>query len=198
MTRLARSLFAVVLLHSVAFAGGLSNTFEDHVLNALFKQTNVTAPTTLAIGLAASDPGDTCANELLVNSQCVGSGNPQACCTGSGTGTCNPSYARVSLNPDPDTSTNTNWTAKEDGAGATRRVSNVLDIVFPTATGNWNSGSAIGWWVMLDSATIGSGTCVASGSITGGGITVNNGNTARFMGSTALGSTPGQLRLTVD
>ena len=147
---------------------GLSQFVETKVLEWMFKQTAFgTAPSTLFVALHSADPGDTGASEL------------------SATG----SYARAQLNPDTNNSTNTNWNAVDE-PGTAKRISNKLDITFPTATANWNSGSAIGFWAIWDAST--SGNCLCSGTITGG-LTVNNGNTAKF-----TGGTPGQLTFTID
>lgn len=145
-------------------ANGLSNYVEAKVLDWVFKQTAFgSAPTVLYVSLHSADPGDTGASEL--------SGN---------------SYARAQLNPDTNNSTDVNWNAKGT-SGQAATMSNKLDITFPTATGNWTTATYFGIW---DASS--SGNLLWSGAITGG-LTVNNGNTAKF-----TAGTPGQLVVTID
>lgn len=156
-------------------ANGLSDTYEQYVLEYIFKRTALPAvPSNLYVSLHGTDPGDTGANEL---STAVGG------------------YARALLASDTGNTVDTNWEAV-DTSGTSKRISNKLDIVFPAATADWFSGNLIPYWALWDNAS--AGTCILSGTITGGGIAVHNGNTARFMGSTGLGSAPGQLRALID
>jgi hypothetical protein len=151
-------------------ANGLSNYVEAKIMDWLFKKTAFgSAPTALYFSLHSADPGDTGANEL------------------SGTG----SYARAQRDPDTDNSTNTNWNAAA-ASGQTLANSNKLDISFPAATANWNSGSAILYWAMWDASS--SGNCLFSGSINSGtGVVVLSGTTLKF-----TGGSPGQLVASVD
>jgi hypothetical protein len=136
---------------------GLSNTDELSVLQWLFKRTTMPAvPTVLAYGLNGTDPGDTGANELAA--------------TGA--------YARAQLNPDTNNSTNVNYNAAVT-VGTAQRITNLLDIVFPTATADWFSAAAIPFWTGWDATT--AGACRFSGTITGG-VVVRNTNTLRFAG----------------
>jgi len=154
---------------------GLSNTLEDRLQQWMFKRRAfLSAPTQLHYSLHSADPGDTGANEL------ASSGG----------------YARAALAPDTDETTHVNYTDLET-SGTTRRVSNRLDIVFPTATADWASGADLTHFGVWDAST--GGTFLFGGIINNAGeYHVFNGNTARLMGSLALGSTPGQMRLTVD
>lgn len=172
MTRRRFSLALAAVLLSLAplahAANGLSNTVETKVVNWLFKQEAFgTAPSALYIALHSADPGDTCANEI--------SGG---------------SYARAQLNPDANSSTNTNWNAAGT-SGSAATMSNKLAVTFPTASGNWNSGSAIQYFSILDAST--SGTCLFSGTIPPSGVVVLNGNTLSFGAGT-----PGKLAVTID
>lgn len=150
-------------------ANGLSNYVESKLVNWLFKQTAFgSAPTALYVALHSADPGDTGANELAA--------------TGS--------YARAQLNPDTDSSTNTNWNAAGT-SGSAATMSNKLAVTFPTATANWNSGSAIQYFSIWDASS--SGNCLFSGTISASGVVVLNGTTLSF-----AGGTPGNLSITVD
>lgn len=151
-------------------ANGVSNYLEVKILDWLFKQTAFgAAPTTLYYSLHSADPGDTGASELGA--------------TGS--------YARAQLNPDTNNSTHTNYN-DDTTSGQATVVTNKLDITFPTATANWNSGSPITYWAVWDAST--SGNCLWSGTIAGGtGVTVLNGTTLKF-----TGGTPGQLSVSLD
>lgn len=151
-------------------ANGLTDYMEGKVLDWVFKQTAFgTAPTVLYYSLHSADPGDTGASELAA--------------TGS--------YARAQLNPDTNNSTDTNYNAKGT-SGAARTMSNKLDITFPTATANWNSGNPIQYFAIWDASS--TGNCLWSGSIAGGtGVTVLNGTTLKF-----TGGTPGQMSVTID
>lgn len=168
--RIRLACLAVVLTVATTLAAGLSNTVEDSVLNWAFKQTAFpSAPTTLCFGLSATDPGDTCANEI--------SGG---------------SYARACLTPDANSSTHTNYNSLID-SGTARQVSNKAEIAFPAATADWNTGSAIKWWFAISSSS-GAGTCYLSGAVNGStGVIVLNGNTLKF-----TAGTPGQLTFTID
>lgn len=151
-------------------ANGLSNYVETSVFEWMFKQeTFPAAPSALYVALHSADPGDTGANEL------------------SGTG----SYARAQLDPDADDATNTNWNAI-GASGAAATMSNKLAVTFPTASADWNSGSAIIYWSLWDASS--SGNCLFSGTIAGGtGVVVLSGSTLSF-----AGGTPGSLALTID
>lgn len=151
---------------------GLSNTLETKVLEWIFKQTAFgTAPTALYVSLHSADPGDTGASELS---------------TGTG------SYARAALAPDTNNSTNTNWNAVTSATGP-NSISNKLAITFPTATADWNSGSAIKFASIWDASS--AGNCLVSGIAVNGstGTVVLNGVTLSF----AAGS-PGALVFTVE
>jgi len=170
ISRLAVAALAIAFAAPALAANGLSNLYEQKVLEAIFKQTNVTAPTTLYVGLNSADPGDTCASELAS--------------TGA--------YARAQLNPDTNNATNTNYNAIDAASQAPKTIlTNKLAITFPTATANWNSGNAITYFTLWDAST--AGNCVYSGSITPSGVVVLNGNTLSF-----AGGSPGQLTFTVD
>ncbi len=147
---------------------GLSNTHEDMLLDWLFKKTTFgAAATTLWYSLHSADPGDTGASELASSG----------------------SYARAQLDGDTNNSTDTNYNAKAT-SGTARRISNKLDITFPTASADWNSAAAIGYWGLFSAST--AGTYYASGTITGG-VVVLNGNTLKF-----AGGTPGSLTFDID
>jgi hypothetical protein len=135
---------------------GFSGFLEDKILDAIFKQTNITAFTTLFVSLHSADPTDAGNNEI--------SGG---------------SYARVQLNPDPTNSTDTNWNGKVDN-GTARRMTNKLAITFPTATANWNSGNPITHYGIWDASSAGNFICY--GTIDASGVTVLNGNTLSFQG----------------
>ena len=147
---------------------GLSNTHELALLEWLFKRTAFpSVPTALHYSLHSADPGDTGASELASTA----------------------GYVRAQLDADTNNSTNTNYNAAGT-SGTTQVISNKLDITFPTATGNWNSSSAIGYWGVWSAST--SGTYYASGTITGGVVVLNT-NTLKF-----AGGTPGSLTFDVD
>jgi hypothetical protein len=58
------------------------------------------------------------------------------------------SYARAAI------TSSTGWSAISTVNGA-RQITNAADIVFPTATGNWNSGAPIPAWEIYDASTVG-------------------------------------------
>lgn len=149
---------------------GISNYLETKVLEWLVKQTAFgTAPSALHVSLHSADPGDTGANELAA--------------TGS--------YARAALAPDTNNATNTNWNAVDEPVTA-KRISNKLDITFPTATADWNGGAAIKFFAIWDASS--AGNCLVSGAVNGStGVVVLSGNTLKF-----TGGTPGQLTFTID
>ena len=149
---------------------GLTQTVEKSLLEWLLKQTAwPAAPTTIFYALHSADPGDTGANELAS--------------TGA--------YARAALASDTNNSTNTNYNAI-DQSGAASKITNKLDISFPTATSSWNGGAAIQYFSIWSAST--AGTCYWSGTIAGGtGVVVLNGSTLKF-----TGGSPGQLSVTVD
>lgn len=156
-----------------ADAAGFSTALAGDISDWAFKQTQLPSPpTTLFVALAGTDPGDTCANELASSG----------------------AYARAQLNPDTNNSTNTNWNAKDQSSNTSTKSTNKLAITFPTATANWFSGSPILFYFIADSSTLTSGIhCLVSGSITGSGVVILNGNTLSF----SAGS-PGQLSFTID
>lgn len=149
---------------------GPSQTVEQNVLEWLLKGTAMPAATTARwYALHSADPGDTGANELP------------------GTG----SYARAQLDSDANNSTNTNYNAI-DQSGAASKITNKLDVTFPTATASWNGGAAIQFFSIWTAST--AGTCLWSGSIAGGtGVVVLSGSTLKF-----TGGTPGQMSVTLD
>src|SRR5262245_8158913 len=149
---------------------GPSQTLEQRMLEWLFKQTSFgTSPTTLFFALHSADPGDTGANELAS--------------TGA--------YARAQLNPDANAATNTNYNAIDQSAAASK-MTNKLDVAFPTATANWNAGAAIQYFSVWSAST--AGTVYWSGQIAGGtGVVVLSGSTLKFSGGS-----PGQLSITTD
>lgn len=149
---------------------GLSNFVEDKVLHWLFKQTAFgAAPTALWCSLHSPEPDEAGSNEL--------SGG---------------SYGRAQLDPDVDSGTNTNWNSKVAGSPATsQRISNKLDITFPTATADWNGGAVIGYWGLWDASP--GGNFLVSGAVGVAGVVVLNGNTLRLPGGT-----PGNLYFQVD
>lgn len=150
---------------------GFANYVEQKIQDWIFRKTAFgSAPTELWLALHSGDPADTGANELSTS-------------TGA--------YTRARLDPD-DPGGATNWNAVTEPATA-KTVTNKSDITFPGATANWNSGNAITYWSMWDGKTPGSTNCLISGSISGGGVVVLNGNTLRF-----VGGSPGQLSVAVD
>lgn len=171
MLRLKRlALVGLLLLPTLGHAAGFSNFMETKIFDWMVRgQAMGSALTNLAVSLHSADPTDTCGSELS---------------SGTSSG-----YARAPL--DADVTTETNW--QQDTVSTTRRFSNKLNVTFPTATGNWNSSTAIPYWCMWDADT--SGNCLVCGSITGGGVIILNGNTLSFTGS---GTPPGQLTFTVD
>ena len=143
---------------------GFSNYTELNVFQAIFKSTTFPIPTGIRIALFSSDPGDSgSAGEL----------------SGSG-------YARAARDPDPNLSTHTSWSSINQ-ASAASLISNATAVSFPTATANWNGGSAIGFWGAFDTA--GTPNFLLSGTISGGVIVLNT-NTLTF--------DPSNLQFTVD
>jgi hypothetical protein len=149
---------------------GFSTAVEDKILHWLFKQTAFgSPPTALWCSLHSPEPDEAGSNEL--------SGG---------------AYGRAQLDPDANSGSNTNWNSKVAGSPATsQRISNKLDITFPTATANWNSSNPIGFWGLFDAST--SGTFLVTGPVGVAGVVVLNGNTLKFPGGT-----PGNLYFQVD
>jgi hypothetical protein len=170
-------LLVALCLSTNVYAAGWSEPIEGSLLDWVFKQTAFPAATaTRGFSLHSADPGDTCTNELAAT---LG-------------------YGRAQLDADINNSTHTNYEVQDD-AGTTSRISNKLDITFPTASGgNWNGGSALQFYCVSDSTTVAAGNCLFCGGIAGGGVVILDGNTLRFTGSTTLGSPPGQMTFTVD
>ena len=155
---------------------GLSENYEKYLLWWMFKQTAfVAVPTELHVSLHSANPTD---------SRTTAAGNEL---TGNG-------YARAQLDPDPNSGTNTNWNSIAGGVGTEQQISNKLDIEFPPASADWNSGSAIqyfGLWAVASGGT--DDDYLGNGTITGGGVVVLSGNTLKF-----LGGTPGNLVFSMD
>lgn len=143
---------------------GFSQYTELNVLQAIFKGTAYPLPAGIRISLHSADPGDTGASELA------------------GTG----SYARATRDPDANASTHTSWSAINQ-ASAASLIENAGAVNFPTATANWNSSAAIGFWGAWDTA--GTPNHLLSGTISGGVVVLNT-NTLTF--------DPGNLEFTVD
>jgi hypothetical protein len=134
---------------------GIGNQTEQDFMTWLFKQTDMpTATPDLQFSLHSADPGDTGANEL--------------------SGGTSLGYARASLDPDVNSGTNVNYTAiTEEGTHTV--VMNASIIQWPAATGAWNSGSPILFFVGWGS---GGTVPLFSGTINGGpGVTVLTGQT---------------------
>lgn len=151
---------------------GFSTYMEDKILHWLFKQTAFgAAPSALWCSLHSPEPDEAGSNEI--------SGG---------------SYGRAQLNPDANSGDNTNWNSKVAGSPATsQRISNKLDVTFPTATANWNSSAAIGFWGLWDDDGTPPGNFLITGPIGVAGVVVLNGNTLKFPGGT-----PGNLYFQVD
>lgn len=157
---------------------GLSQNWEQRVLEFIFKQTAFyTVQTVLAVSLHTADPTDTVATALAneVN------GN---------------NYGRAATNvtPDINNATFTNWNAiDEPGA---RRITNKLDITFPTASGGaWAAGANLTHWGLWNNITAGAGTAdqyIGSAALSTP-VVVLNGQTLKFQGGT-----PGNLQFTIE
>lgn len=143
---------------------GLSNNYEQRVLNYIFKQTAPPTPASeLWYGLNGSTPGDTGASEIAA--------------TGG--------YARAGLFPDATSVSHVRYNAITT-SGDNSRITNLLDITFPQATtGGFNAGSAIGWWTVWDGLT--AANVIAAGTITGT-VVVLESNTLKFAGSVSGGA----------
>jgi hypothetical protein len=162
---------------------GLSQEWEKEILQQIFKRGATVSnesvgglpvsPTNLYISLHSGDPTDDFSAAL---------GNELS----------GLNYQRASLPPDTNTSTNTNWNAIDE-PGTAQRITNKLAITFPAATGDWNAGTAIGFfglWTIIAAGLaldyIGAGTISPS-------VTVLNGKTLSF-----AGGTPGNMQFTVS
>lgn len=152
---------------------GLCNYMENNILDWMFKQTPFPAqPTALGYSLHSADPGDAGASELAHSA----------------------GYERAPLAPDVDNSHNSQYNAKATGSPATaQKITNLLDITFPPASGDWNSASAILFYTCWTSITYGAGSALFTGAIGGSGVVVLNGNTLKLIGSGAGGAMSFQL-----
>lgn len=153
---------------------GLSSEWERMILQVIFKrggptgnQPNgvYTSPFSISHSLHSADPTDlhttAQANEL----------------TGGG-------YARAVLGCDPDINTHVSWNAIDQPTSTYQRITNKLDINFPVATANWNSGNPIGFvgfWRVTTGGT--AGEYIGSTAINPT-VVVLSGNTLRFQGGT--------------
>lgn len=129
---------------------GFTDTVEQALLDHFLTDPTYTPPSTLYIGLSSTTPTDA-------------GGNITEPSTGS--------YARVST-------TASDWGAATGTAPATK--SNTSTKTFPTATGDWVSGSNLTHFVIMSAST--SGTCLAWGVLTVAKA-VLNGDTPSFAAS---------------
>lgn len=132
---------------------GLLFTRREDLLE-WFVGLTATAPTGIFAGLWTADPGDTGASGAEI------------------TGT---SYARVAVSNTASGVGATVWHVV--GATDPATVGNLVAFAFPTAGGNWNSGSSIPYLTLHTASTAGS--MLARVPITGG-ITVLSGNTPQI------------------
>ena len=143
----------------------MSNYLENKLVDHIFRGQTFGLPPTLYVGLFLSDPGE---------------GTPTGEITGNG-------YARAQLSP-----TLANW-AGTQGAGTTTAstgtggaTSNNGVITFPTPTPNqWGQ---VTHFAIFDALT--AGNMLFKGALSGGGKTVNAGDTVTFPA--------GQLQITFD
>lgn len=126
-------------------ATGIALAMRATMLDFVFQGATATAPgATAAFGLKDTDPGD--AN---------GSGTEPT----SGTG----NYGRAATNTNFGT---TNWNASTTGSNPAT-VTNKLSVAFPTSNAAWSTGATtLGFFILMSSATVGSGTFYARGTVT--------------------------------
>ena len=129
---------------------GFSDYMRTKIRKHIFKATAYSMPSVLAVSLHKSDP--TNANNTSTEVSSAGGSN----------------YARVACNP----SSTTNWT--EDGTD-TGKVSNAVDLTFPTAGTNWG---VITYFALYDATT--GGNLIGSNALTNS-KTINTGDVFKFL-----------------
>jgi hypothetical protein len=119
----------------------MSNYLENKLIDALFRNTSFTPPTTLFIALCTTTPVDSDTGTNLTS----GSGGTGVEVTGG-------SYARAELDPSTTNWANTQNSGSGASSGTNGTTSNTPAITFTTATGSWGTitGCAI-----LDASTNG-------------------------------------------
>lgn len=145
------------LSSSLAFAGAMTNSWENTLIDFLFRAQSYTPPATIYIGLFTVCPTDSTA----------------------GTEVSGGSYARVAV-----TSSLANWagtqsagsTVASSGTGGT--TSNNAAITFPTATADWGTAVCFGGFTASSS-----GTLLFYAALTNS-RTISNGSTASFAAGT--------------
>jgi hypothetical protein len=128
----------------------MSNYLENKLADHLFRTTSYSKPSALYVALFTVTPDD----------------------AGGGSEVTGGSYARVQVNP-----LDTNWTATQGGtsgvsSGTGGVVTNAVEIVFPTPSGNWGTLVAFG---IFDASV--AGNLLVWGPISPAKV-VNNGDTA--------------------
>lgn len=100
------------------------------------------------------------------------------------------SYARASISTDLNFSTHTYWN-DVDAPSSAQRITNKADIVFPAATGNWNSGNPIPYFGLWQQPVGGTAEHFIGTGVINPSVTILNGNTFTF-----FGGSPGNLQFT--
>ena len=133
---------------------GMSDYLEDALIGHLFRTTDYTSPSVMAIALltAAADDDDTGQFSLSTGTEVTNAG----------------AYARQDRPP-----LDANWAAPSSGNGQT---SNVAAITFPTATASWGTIVGIG---MCDSASYDSGNLLLHAPLDTAKL-IDNGDVAEF------------------
>lgn len=149
---------------------GFSNYFEQKCFELLTKTgASFSVPANQYISLHHIDP-----------TEAMNAGEMQT--VGTGSDSYSPGYVRKSYAADANTSTHTQWTNPSGGGS----ISNVAQITFAAATGDWNqpvsggAGRNIGFWGSFDAVSAGNG--LFYGTITTP-RTVSNGAQAYFAAS---------------
>lgn len=155
---------------------GLSQNWEKRVLDCIFKLTTFfTPPTVLAYSLHTADPTDS-ATSAIANEV---NGN---------------NYNRALLAPDPDNTTFTRYNAIDEPSA--RRISNKLDITFPTASGGAFAAGVnltnFGLWTVASAGTGTDDQYIGSGALAVAAV-VLNGQTIKFQAGS-----PGNMQFTIE
>lgn len=160
----------------------LSQEWEKMILQHIFKRGGPNANTGTG-GLTASQ------NNLWVS---LHSADPtDVHTTAQGNELVGGSYARATLPTDANVSTHTNWNAIDEPSGA-QRITNKLDLNFPPATANWNSGNPIAFFGLWQIASGGGGEHYLGAGAISPSVIILNGNTFKFQGGS-----PGNMQFTV-
>jgi hypothetical protein len=136
----------------------MSNYLENLIVDKVFRSTDFTTPTTLAVALCTSAPTDASTGATIA--EVANSG----------------SYARTALNAGTSNWANTQASGTGASSGTSGTTSNSSTITFPTATGSWGEITHL---VIVDSTTHGAGNVLFWGALSAS-KTVTSGDTLSF------------------